>query len=671
MRILLVEDDASVATVLQKVLTNEHYVVDVASDGHAGWQFVSAFHYDLVVLDVVLPKMDGLAFCRRLRECAYNMPVLLVTALDSSTKKIAGLNAGADDYITKPFEIEELLARVRALLRRVQTSILLTLEWEELRLQPNSREVSYAKTRLNLTPKEYALLELFLRNSSQVFSRRAILDNLWNHSEAPGEETVTSHIKGLRRKLACASAPTDFIETVYGVGYRLNPMLEDSSGDESSDKRIAAGQRKTGQKPGQKPGQKTARGTGQQSPEQTATTGSQQKTKAVLATLWNSVKFRQTERINLLKNIFQHSQTGPIPDGRRQAAYQAAHSLTGVLGIFGLITASDLAREIQELLKGKAPIKPSEFHQLQTLIASLEESLEQAIQTSDPLPETPHIPPVVLMDPRLALTSALVNMLWEKGITVKISPHFKALKKMLTILEGNKQENPSPSKAVTGAYPEVVLFEFSLEEASPAQLEQLSTLAHQIPSLIFLVCSADGTLTSRIKGAQLGNYPFLYNPDVAGVAKGIELLRSHAKRLTPKILVVDDDPQLLVALQARLELQGFQIVTLNKPTNFWQTLQEANPDLLLLDISMPEFSGIELCQAVRQAPFWNALPIMFFTSHADVQVQQAAFRAGADNLVEKSSPHSELLSHISEQIKRSRLQQAITAIAGSPPPIAP
>lgn len=663
MRILLVEDDASVATVLQKVLTNEHYVVDVASDGHAGWQFVSAFHYDLIVLDVILPKMDGLAFCRRLRECAYNMPVLLVTALDSSTKKIAGLNAGADDYITKPFEIEELLARVRALLRRVQTSILLTLEWGELRLQPNSREVLYAKTRLNLTPKEYALLELFLRNSSQVFSRRAILDNLWNHSEAPGEETVTSHIKGLRRKLACASAPTDFIETVYGVGYRLNPMLEDSPGDESLDKRIAADQWKMGQK--------TARGMGQQRPEQGPITSSQKKTKAVLATLWNSVKFRQTERINLLKSIFQPSQTGPIPDGRRQAAYQAAHSLTGVLGIFGLTTASDLAREIQELLKDKAPIKTSEVHQLQTLIASLEERLNQAIQTSEALPETPHIPPVVLIDPRLALTSALVNMLWGKGITVKISPHFKALKKMLTISEDSKQESPAPSKAVIGAYPDVVLFEFSLEEASPAQLEQLSTLAHKMPSLIFLVCSADGTLTSRIKGAQLGNYPFLYNPDVAGVAKGIELLRSHAKRLTPKILVVDDDPQLLVALQARLELQGFHIVTLNKPTNFWQTLQEANPDLLLLDISMPEFSGIELCQAVRQAPFWNALPIVFFTSHADVQVQQAAFRAGADNLVEKSSPHSELLSHISEQIKRSRLQQAITAIAGSPPPISP
>ena len=118
MRILLVEDDVSVATVLQKVLTNEHYAVDVASDGHAGWQFVSSSHYDLVVLDVVLPKLDGLAFCQRLGECAYNMPVLLVTALDSSTKKIAGLNAGADDYITKPIQGKSLACRLLNRLKR-------------------------------------------------------------------------------------------------------------------------------------------------------------------------------------------------------------------------------------------------------------------------------------------------------------------------------------------------------------------------------------------------------------------------------------------------------------------------------------------------------------------------------------------------------------------------
>ena len=221
MRILLVEDDESVAKALQKVLTDENYAVDVANDGQTGWHLVSTFSYDLVVLDIVLPELDGLQFCRRLRERSYNMPVLLVTALDSNTKKIAGLNAGADDYLIKPLELEELLARVRVLLRRVHTPVLSTLEWGKLRLDLNSRDVNYGEITLQLTPKEYGLLELFMRNPSQVISRGAILDNLWSCSDAPGADTVTSHVKGLRRKLTEAGAPGELIKTVYGVGYRL------------------------------------------------------------------------------------------------------------------------------------------------------------------------------------------------------------------------------------------------------------------------------------------------------------------------------------------------------------------------------------------------------------------------------------------------------------------
>ena len=140
MRILLVEDDDSVTAVLEKSLASEHYAVDVAGDGHAGWQMVNSFDYDLIMLDVMLPKLDGLQFCQKLRDHAYHMPVLLLTALDSSTQKIAGLDAGADDYITKPFELAELLARVRVLLRRGQTSQLSVLEWEDLRLDPNRSE---------------------------------------------------------------------------------------------------------------------------------------------------------------------------------------------------------------------------------------------------------------------------------------------------------------------------------------------------------------------------------------------------------------------------------------------------------------------------------------------------------------------------------------------------
>lgn len=641
MRILLVEDDASVAKVLQKVLTDEYYTVDVASDGQAGWQLVSASPYDLVVLDIMLPKLDGLEFCRRLRDLSYSMPVLIMTALDSSNKKIAGLNAGADDYITKPFEVEELLARVRALLRRVKTSVVLTLEWGKLRLEPNSRTVDYRGNRLNLTPKEYALLELFLRNSSQVFSRRAILDNLWSYSEAPGEETVTSHMKGLRRKLTGAGAPSDFIETVYGVGYRLKPIaLPVAAEAETSQTAQPAAD--------------------YEAIAQTADKIRQQKTKAALTTLWKSVKPQQVARLLCLKQMFQQLKAAALTPEIRQSGCQAAHGLTGVLGIFGMTAGSESARAIQNLLQGQAPIAPKDQARLKTLIDSLDETINQSIRPSAAPPQAPGMPLLVLVDPDLDLAAVLDHQLRAEGLTVEVLPHLVALRKLLTALSTDLDKDTHQSVAKRIA-PDVVLFDFSSRNTH--DLAALSALVSQVPSLMVLICSADGALESRVNVSQLGDYPFLYRPDVAGVVRGIALLRSWPQLAGHKILAVDDDPQILATLRTYLEPQGLQIITVNKPVEFWQALQESAPDLLLLDISMPKFSGIELCQVVRQAPFWNRLPIVFFTSHADVHVQQAAFRAGADDLIEKSLPCSELLSHLYSQIKRSYLQQAMMAIS--------
>ncbi len=641
MRILLVEDDESVAKVLKNLLSSEGYTVDAAHDGFLGWQLASASHYDLVILDVVLPNIGGLEFCRRLREQSYNMPVLLATALDSSDKKIDGLDAGADDYITKPFEPKELLARVRALLRRTQTSISLAFDWGKLRLEPHSRNVVYAENVLSLTPKEYSLLELFLRNSSQVFSRRAILDNLWSYSEAPGEETVTSHIKGLRRKLSAAGAPADFIETVYGVGYRLKPMAEAVCVQEDANK--AAADRR-------------------------------QKTKVALATLWKSVKVHQVKRLNLLKTSLEALQTNQLSAQSRVSAYRAAHSLIGVLGIFGFKAASDLAIEIQDLLAGNLPIGPEDQEQLRSLIRKIEMQLNEAVQLSESTSNTNCIPLLVLMDSQLTLAPKMVSALWQKGLTVKIAPHIEALQNLLvasrsiqpqTVQAGSQEQAFVGVKEseLKGILPDVVLLDFSVDKATAEEIAQLSDLIQQVPSLMVLTCSADGSLMTRAKASKLGNYPFLYNPNAAGIIAGIEILRSHAHQTSSKILAVDDDPKILAALRAQLEPQGFEIVTLNEPLDFWRSLQEAAPDLLLLDISMPEFDGLELCQIVRQAPDWNHLPIVFFTSHADARTKQAAFRAGADDLVEKSSHSAELSAHLCNQIKRSHLQQAISAIA--------
>jgi DNA-binding response OmpR family regulator len=225
MKILLVEDDWEISQLLAEILNEHQYVVDIATDGQAGWDFVKACNYDLILLDLGLPKLDGLSFCSQLRAKDYRMPILMLTARDTSAAQVAGLDAGADDYVIKPYKLEELLARIRALLRRKGSYLSTILNWKDLCLDPSSCQVTYKDRILKLTPKEYRLLELFLRNGNRVLSRSTILDNLWSFDEPPEEDAIKALIKRLRKKLTRSGIANEFIETVYGLGYRLNPNL--------------------------------------------------------------------------------------------------------------------------------------------------------------------------------------------------------------------------------------------------------------------------------------------------------------------------------------------------------------------------------------------------------------------------------------------------------------
>lgn len=224
MRIMLVEDDACLAEALAEALSDQLYVVDVVKDGEAGWEYAKAIAYDLILLDVMLPKLDGVSLCQRLRTHGYHLPILMLTARDTSTDKVSGLDAGADDYVVKPFDLQELLARIRALLRRGSCPSTPILMWGNLTLDPSTYEVMYDKQPVHVTPKEYSLLELLLRNGRRVLSRSAIVERLWSWENPPEEDTVKAHIKSLRHKLRAVAAPEDLIETVHGLGYRLKQL---------------------------------------------------------------------------------------------------------------------------------------------------------------------------------------------------------------------------------------------------------------------------------------------------------------------------------------------------------------------------------------------------------------------------------------------------------------
>jgi len=355
MRILLVDDDELLTQTLTSFLTSQRYAVDVAMDGESGWDYTQVATYDLIVLDVNLPKLNGVRLCQKLRQTKCKSPILLLTAQGDSADKVMGLDAGADDYLVKPCTTEELSARIRALLRRQPESAAPVLTWGNLCLDPGTYEVTYHGQLLTLSPKEYGLLELFLRSPRQIFSSSIILERLWGFEDAPGEETIRTHIKRLRQKLKAVGVE-DMIDTVYGMGYRLNPP---------STTTIAAA---ISVDPPSSPADEA---------------------RAATIALWKQFKTPMLERMASLDQAVIAIQTGTLSDDLRQAAITNAHKLAGSLGMFGFPEGSHLGHAIESWFR-TAPESAGleELDRLQSLVAALHQELQQPPHPSgeNPLP---------------------------------------------------------------------------------------------------------------------------------------------------------------------------------------------------------------------------------------------------------------------------------------------
>ncbi len=220
MKILVVEDDRKVAGFIEQGLREEGYVVDVAPDGEQATMLAHVYEYDLLVLDVMLPKKTGLQVAAELRREGRATPILMLTARDTTEDVVRGLDAGADDYLTKPFKFDELLARVRALVRRGGASRTELLRYGPVELDRLKHKVRVDGKRLDLTPKEFQLLEHFLLRPEDVIRRTELLEKVWDLHFDPESNVVDVHVGNLRRKLREA-AGTDLVQTVRGVGFRL------------------------------------------------------------------------------------------------------------------------------------------------------------------------------------------------------------------------------------------------------------------------------------------------------------------------------------------------------------------------------------------------------------------------------------------------------------------
>jgi DNA-binding response OmpR family regulator len=615
-RILLVEDDEIAAELLRKDLTRQHYFVDVAPDGQAGWELADAFEYDLIVLDFMLPKLDGLSLCRQLRAQGDRTPILLLTAYDS--EKVTGLDAGADDYVVKPYDFEELLARIRALLRRGDTNLSPVMTWGKLCLDPSSCKVTYNEQILQLTSKEYALIELFLRNSQQIFSQSSLLDNLWSFDEPPLENTVRAHIKSLRRKFEQAGGE-DLIETVYGLGYRLRAL--DVSKQETKTSSI--------------PVTPTGTTISQISPE--------------LVPIWERVRDQYGDRITVLELAVTALAEGKLTEALQQQAAREAHTLIGSLGSFGFAAAARLSREVEQSFKAEPSPNQTQAAHLAGLLKELRQLLEQPQLSLPPQGLRPissvQQPRLLIVDNDPELTNALRAEAIASGMHAEIVTNL-----------------PAAREAIAYIRPDVVLLDLSSPDSVEDRLGLLAELATEQPSVPVLVITTQESFAHRVKSARLGGRGFLQKP--ISPQKAIEAIHQVLQpsgTAQAKLMIVDDDPQILDVLRTLLEPWGFHLTLLDDPTQFWETLKKHTPDLLILDIEMPEFSGIDLCQVVRNDPDWSELPVLFLSAHTDSDMVHRLFAVGADDYVSKPILGPELVARVLNRLERTQILRKLAS----------
>ena len=505
MKILLVDDDEVLSAVLTKSLAAYRYVVDTVRDGETGWVYGSTFEYDLIVLDIMLPKLDGISLCQRFREEGYTTPILLLTSQDTSTAKVNGLDAGADDYVVKPFDGAELSARIRALLRRSNASPFPLLSWGELLLNPSTCEVSYSGQPLTLTTKEYELLELLLRGIQHVFSTEEILDRLWSSEEFPSEATVRSHIRRLRHKLVAAGAPTDLVATVHGRGYYLKALDGRVLEEKALGEKVLASNRSP-----------------QPAASQKVPPNPQAQYLTFLNQTWIANKPKFLSQLTVFSQAIADLQLGSLSPTLQKQAHFTAHKLAGSLGTFGLTEAMILARQLEQTLDDSMPLSAP----CAATIAALLNALEQEIQT-----------------------------------------------------------------------------------------------------------------TASIQAVPTG----------LGEARSLQFPEQEMK-----VMIVDDDRHWLQTLPNLLQPWGFKVTALAEPQQFWTVLQSVMPDLLVLDVKMPEVSGFELCQALRAAPHWQRLPVLFVSVVSDPTTQNQAFSLGADDFLCKPVTGAELANRMISRLRRVR-----------------
>jgi DNA-binding response OmpR family regulator/HPt (histidine-containing phosphotransfer) domain-containing protein len=605
-KILLVEDDRPTSLVISDILIAHNYTVSQAMDGQTGLELAKAFNYDLVLLDIMLPDTDGISVCRRLRSLGYQSPILLLTGKDSTTDRVLGLDAGADDYVVKPFEMNELLARIRALLRRGKTVPSSVIVWEDIHFDTVNNQVTCKQKPLRLTPKEYCLLELFLLNPNRVFSRKAILEKLWDFADSPGEETVSTHIKCVRQKFKAAGA-SDPIETVHGLGYRLKTPSESKDTDSSFQQKIEG-----------------------------------KKVNATTSKIWEKFKGKYVEHFAKLEEATSALAKDRLTSELQQQARYEAHTLSGSLGIFGLMRGSEIARELEEFFQPDKQLQANDIQQILMLVELLGQELQKVPDIEQSGAQSYKSPLILIVDDDLMLAERIRIEAIAWNLQVEVATDVAVARKVIA-------QTP----------PNVILLDLNFPSATEDGRTLLAELAKQTPKIPVIVFSGEGSLANRLEVARLGGYIFLQKPQSSySILKVVTKVLSSTQDASSsnRILVVDKDEAALSRLTNLLQPLGVKVTTLRDLYQFWQVLITSKPDLLILDGEMGELNSLELCQVVRCDPTWYRIPIIFWSARTQESEIDEAFAFGVDDYISKSVEDAELTTRILRRLSRTKKQ---------------
>ncbi len=614
MRILLIESESQTTAAITTALNAQQYAIDAVDQGQVAIEMVQAYEYDLLIMTAGA-ELAEIRWCRTLRSQNYSAPILMLMTTNNSRDRVLALNAGADDCLAKPFDIAELVARVQSLLRRRQAVFTSSLDWDALKLYPDSRRVTWQDNPLSLTAKEFRLLQLFLENPLRIFSKDVILDRLWDASEAPGEGTVASHIKGLRQKLKASGITYEVIETIYGLGYRLTPPPD------AKNKSTLA------------------------SPDRAVL---QQEVLAEVAAMQADLRESLDEEVAIFEQFAAQLVAGQLNQSLLSQAQYQAHQLIGTLGSLGLSEGSQVAQQIDQLLQTSGSLGQADAERLLQLVASLLIAIAAAPSIAIPA-LSPNVDSIrlLIIDDDTTLTKVLRRAAIATGFEVEVAT---------TLEQGRAALRRSYSREIPP--PDVVLLDLIFADSEEDGLSLLSELAAQNSTIPVVALTVRNSLRDRITVARLGGQAFLHKPiSLTEVLRVVTKLLNPAPPSEAKVLVVAHESQILEQIIELLPPWGLQVTTLADPEQFWEILTATVPDLLILDVEMPEFSGIELCQVVRQDPQWADLPILLMTSYGDSEVIHRVFDAGADDFVGKPIIPPELIARITRRLEWTRLRK--------------